>query len=188
MTDEDTSVETAARPVIVSHHTRPQPTPPFPTVLNASTLTHAHAPPLNQPNHAVVLHRAAVPQLYRASDLALLRELRSADDEVNAAAFHPDPGGGIAYGTKEGRLCVVSRSPHLRWPTHDGGGSIAGGGGSGLVPRDDDLGGDDASPLAQTAGAARRTFDGVNGSGGRGSGGLHDGGSGLWSSDDEMAA
>ena len=33
-----------------------------------------------------------------------MRSLPSLDDEVNVAAFHPVPGVGIVYGTKEGKL------------------------------------------------------------------------------------
>jgi activator-of-BECN1-regulated-autophagy protein 1 len=40
--------------------------------------------------------------------MELVRVLPSAEDEINAACFHPRPGGGIAYGTKEGRLRVIS--------------------------------------------------------------------------------
>jgi activator-of-BECN1-regulated-autophagy protein 1 len=46
-------------------------------------------------------------ELYRLGDMGLARVLPSAEDEVNAACFHPAPGGGIAYGTKEGRLRLV---------------------------------------------------------------------------------
>lgn len=45
--------------------------------------------------------------MYRLPDLRLVRVLPSAEDEVNAACFHPLPGGGLAYGTKEGRLRVL---------------------------------------------------------------------------------
>lgn len=41
-------------------------------------------------------------------DMGLVRVLPSVEDEINAACFHPFPGGGLAYGTKEGRLRVVS--------------------------------------------------------------------------------
>ena len=34
----------------------------------------------------------------------MVRALPSLDDEVNVAAFHPVPGVGIVYGTKEGKL------------------------------------------------------------------------------------
>ncbi|CAI9762994.1 unnamed protein product [Fraxinus pennsylvanica] len=38
----------------------------------------------------------------------------SAEDEVNVACFHPSAGGGLVYGTKEGKLrilrCDLSRS------------------------------------------------------------------------------
>ena len=40
--------------------------------------------------------------------MQLVRVLPSAEDEINAACFHPRAGGGIAYGTKEGRLRVIA--------------------------------------------------------------------------------
>lgn len=40
--------------------------------------------------------------------MELVRVLPSGEDEINAACFHPLPGGGIAYGTKEGKLRLVS--------------------------------------------------------------------------------
>ncbi|TYI74093.1 hypothetical protein E1A91_D07G176300v1 [Gossypium mustelinum] len=46
-------------------------------------------------------------EVYRVSDMELVRVLPSAEDEVNVACFHPFPGGGLAYGTKEGRLRVL---------------------------------------------------------------------------------
>lgn len=39
-------------------------------------------------------------QVYRVSDMALVRVLPSAEDEVNVACFHPSVGGGLVYGTK----------------------------------------------------------------------------------------
>ena len=52
----------------------------------------------------------ALPPLFccRLSDMELVRVLPSADDEINAACFHPRAGGGVAYGTKEGRLRIIS--------------------------------------------------------------------------------
>ncbi|GAU27554.1 hypothetical protein TSUD_29860, partial [Trifolium subterraneum] len=44
--------------------------------------------------------------VYRVSDLELVRVLPSAEDEVNVACFHPFPGAGLVYGTKEGKLRV----------------------------------------------------------------------------------
>ena len=38
---------------------------------------------------------------------SVVASVSSAEDEVNAAAFHPHAGGGIAYGTKEGRLRLL---------------------------------------------------------------------------------
>ncbi|PRQ25181.1 hypothetical protein RchiOBHm_Chr6g0280791 [Rosa chinensis] len=39
--------------------------------------------------------------------MKLVRILSSAEDEVNVACFHPSVGGGIVYGTKEGKLRIL---------------------------------------------------------------------------------
>ncbi|KAL3828318.1 hypothetical protein ACJIZ3_017120 [Penstemon smallii] len=53
-------------------------------------------------------------EIYRVSDMELVRVLPSAEDEVNVACFHPSVGGGLVYGTKEGKLrilqCNISHS------------------------------------------------------------------------------
>ncbi|PWA54302.1 transducin family protein / WD-40 repeat family protein [Artemisia annua] len=46
-------------------------------------------------------------EVYRVSDMELVRVLPSAEDEVNVACFHPFSGGGIVYGTKEGKLRIL---------------------------------------------------------------------------------
>ncbi|KAJ4722843.1 Transducin family protein / WD-40 repeat family protein [Melia azedarach] len=46
-------------------------------------------------------------EVYRVSDMELVRVLPSAEDEVNVASFHPSVGGGIVYGTKEGKLRIL---------------------------------------------------------------------------------
>ncbi|GFZ17643.1 transducin family protein [Actinidia rufa] len=46
-------------------------------------------------------------QVYRVSDIELVSVLPSAEDEVNVACFHPLAGGGLVYGTKEGKLRVL---------------------------------------------------------------------------------
>ncbi|GFP81962.1 activating molecule in becn1-regulated autophagy protein 1 [Phtheirospermum japonicum] len=46
-------------------------------------------------------------EIYRVSDMELVRVLPSADDEVNVASFHPSVGGGFIYGTKEGKLRIL---------------------------------------------------------------------------------
>ncbi|XAR61031.1 hypothetical protein NMG60_11034608 [Bertholletia excelsa] len=46
-------------------------------------------------------------EVYRVSDLELVSVLPSAEDEVNVACFHPLAGGGLVYGTKEGKLRVL---------------------------------------------------------------------------------
>ncbi|KAG2488328.1 hypothetical protein HYH03_013178 [Edaphochlamys debaryana] len=49
----------------------------------------------------------SVVEVYSIPDLALVRVLLAADDEVNVAAFNAFPAGGLAYGTKEGRLRLI---------------------------------------------------------------------------------
>lgn len=46
-------------------------------------------------------------EVYRVSDMELVRVLSSAEDEVNVACFHPLVGGGLVYGTKEGKLRIL---------------------------------------------------------------------------------
>ncbi|KAJ7977148.1 Transducin/WD-40 repeat family protein [Quillaja saponaria] len=46
-------------------------------------------------------------EVYRVSDMELVRVLPSLEDEVNVACFHPFAGGGLVYGTKEGKLRVL---------------------------------------------------------------------------------
>ncbi|KAG8369754.1 hypothetical protein BUALT_Bualt14G0046600 [Buddleja alternifolia] len=46
-------------------------------------------------------------EIYRVSDMELVRVLPSAEDEVNVACFHPSVGGGFVYGTKEGKLRIL---------------------------------------------------------------------------------
>lgn len=46
-------------------------------------------------------------EVYRLSDMELVRVLPSAEDEVNVACFHPSVGGGLVYGTKEGKLRIL---------------------------------------------------------------------------------
>lgn len=52
------------------------------------------------PAHTIV-------EVYSTKNLQLVRVLPSLDDEVNVAAFHPVPGAGLVYGTKEGRLRML---------------------------------------------------------------------------------
>ncbi|CAM6099134.1 unnamed protein product [Calypogeia fissa] len=54
-------------------------------------------------------------EVYRVSDMELVRVLPSAEDEVNVACFHPRVGGGLVYGTKEGKLRILR---HDRTPRH----------------------------------------------------------------------
>lgn len=46
-------------------------------------------------------------QVYRVSDMELVRVLPSAEDEVNVACFHPSVGGGLVYGTKVKTMGLV---------------------------------------------------------------------------------
>lgn len=49
-------------------------------------------------------------EVYRVSDMKLVGVLPSTEDEVNVACFHPLVGGGLAYGTKEGKLRIINMS------------------------------------------------------------------------------
>lgn len=46
-------------------------------------------------------------EVYRVSDMELVRVLPSSEDEVNVACFHPSVGSGLVYGTKEGKLRIL---------------------------------------------------------------------------------
>lgn len=46
-------------------------------------------------------------EIYRVRDMELVSILPSAEDEVNVACFHPLPGRGLVYGTKEGKLRIL---------------------------------------------------------------------------------
>ncbi|CAA2938760.1 WD40 repeat-containing [Olea europaea subsp. europaea] len=46
-------------------------------------------------------------EIYKVSNMELVRVLPSAEDEVNVASFHPLVGGGLVYGTKEGKLRIL---------------------------------------------------------------------------------
>ncbi|KAI3829797.1 hypothetical protein L1987_03925 [Smallanthus sonchifolius] len=46
-------------------------------------------------------------EVYRVSDMELVSVLPNAEDEVNVACFHPLAGGGLVYGTKEGKLRIL---------------------------------------------------------------------------------
>jgi activator-of-BECN1-regulated-autophagy protein 1 len=60
-------------------------------------------------------------EVYRVADMELVRVLPSVEDEVNVACFHPQVGGGLVYGTKEGKLRILvhDRSSRLLNP-HQG--------------------------------------------------------------------
>ncbi|CAD6261252.1 unnamed protein product [Miscanthus lutarioriparius] len=49
-------------------------------------------------------------EVYRVSDMELVRVLPSTEDEVNVGCFHPSPGGGLVYGTKEGKLRILQHN------------------------------------------------------------------------------
>jgi activator-of-BECN1-regulated-autophagy protein 1 len=49
-------------------------------------------------------------EVYRVSDMELVGVLPSALDEVNVACFHPSPGAGLVYGTKEGKLRILQHN------------------------------------------------------------------------------
>jgi activator-of-BECN1-regulated-autophagy protein 1 len=92
----------------------------------------------------VPLH--TIMEVVSLGDMSLLRVLPSTEDEINAACFHPSPGGGIAYGTKEGRLRLLGASRE-----EDEGGSS--GGRSGVVGSEEGSGGSSAGAGAGLAGS-----------------------------------
>ncbi|KAK1426748.1 hypothetical protein QVD17_15427 [Tagetes erecta] len=58
-------------------------------------------------------------EVYRVSDMELVSVLPSAEDEVNVACFHPLAGGGLVYGTKEGKLRILQYDgAHATRPDH----------------------------------------------------------------------
>ncbi|KAJ0956963.1 putative transcription factor WD40-like family [Helianthus annuus] len=58
-------------------------------------------------------------EVYRVSDMELVSVLPSAEDEVNVACFHPLAGGGLVYGTKEGKLRILQYDgAHTTRPDH----------------------------------------------------------------------
>ena len=101
-------------------------------------------------------------ETYRARDMALVRSLASAEDEVNVACFHPEPGG-VAYGTKEKLRVLRHDKPPVLEP--DEGGAPAGaepemaadGGGSVPAGRAE---GDAGVERGRGLGARRRLEDG----------------------------
>jgi hypothetical protein len=53
-----------------------------------------------------------VTALYRIrGGMTLVSTMLSGDDDVNIARFHPDSGYGFVYGTKQGRVRIMSRRP-----------------------------------------------------------------------------
>ncbi|CAN0248292.1 unnamed protein product, partial [Phaeothamnion confervicola] len=45
--------------------------------------------------------------IYRTSDMRLVHTVQSVQDDVNVARFHPEPGFGFMYGTKQGRVRML---------------------------------------------------------------------------------
>lgn len=70
-----------------------------------------------QQNSLIPLH--TIMEIARTSDMMVTQALPSTDDEINAAAFHPCPGGGLAYGTKEGKLRFVLANRNRFSPFHE---------------------------------------------------------------------
>lgn len=55
-----------------------------------------------------------VTSLYRVrGGMEHVSTMLSGDDDVNIARFHPDPGYGLAYGTKQGRVRILSPRPWM---------------------------------------------------------------------------
>ncbi len=54
-------------------------------------------------------HAPVVAEVYATEGMEPVRAIRSAEDDVNIARFHPFPGHGFLYGTKQGRVCMLVR-------------------------------------------------------------------------------
>ncbi len=48
----------------------------------------------------------------RVAGMSLVRQVAVLEDEVNVATWHPSPGGGLLYGTKEGKLRLFRHDRH----------------------------------------------------------------------------
>ena len=46
--------------------------------------------------------------VYRVSDMVHVTTERAVGDDVNIARFHPRPGSGVIYGTKQGKICKMT--------------------------------------------------------------------------------
>ena len=49
--------------------------------------------------------------MYRVGDMVRVDTRKEVGDDVNIARFHPVPGAGIVYGTKQGRICKMTPAP-----------------------------------------------------------------------------
>eukprot|EP00897_Mesotaenium_endlicherianum_P000343 jgi/Mesen1/10309/ME000079S09742 len=69
-------------------------------------------------NGSAIIPIYTILEVYRVSDMALVKVLASAEDEVNVACFHPRVGGGL-----EGKLRIIRHNRDPRWqipqPPHD---------------------------------------------------------------------
>lgn len=96
----------AARPVRAAHClTSIQFSPTSQHILLAYGKRHAELRRSPQ-NHQEDLPVYTILEIFRVADMARVRVVPSAEDEVNVACFHSWAGGGLAYGTKEGRLRI----------------------------------------------------------------------------------
>ena len=46
--------------------------------------------------------------MYRVGDMVRVNTRKEVGDDVNIARFHPVPGAGLVYGTKQGRICKMT--------------------------------------------------------------------------------
>jgi len=61
----------------------------------------------------------AIYRLRGPGGMCQVSTMLSRDDDVNIARFHPDPGHGFVYGTKQGRVRVVSTRPWMFYNTNN---------------------------------------------------------------------
>ncbi|KAL7616606.1 hypothetical protein Lser_V15G02851 [Lactuca serriola] len=87
----------------------------FGTILKSRPIKAAHCLTSIQTSLSIY----TVLEVYRVSDMELVSALPSAEDEVNVACFHPLAGGGLVYGTKEGKIRILQyNGGHAPRPDH----------------------------------------------------------------------
>jgi len=84
---------------------------------SAAALNNATAGGDANANHQLFHPVTAIYRVRGPGGMGQISTMLSRDDDVNIARFHPDPGHGFVYGTKQGRVRVVSTRPWMFYHT-----------------------------------------------------------------------